>query len=594
MDGFWQRLRQRKLVQWALAYVAAAFAFIQVLDVIAQRFGWPDRVEKLIILALAVGFLVMLVLAWYHGEKGAQRIGGGELLIIALLLAIGGGALWAYTRAPATAAAKRVPSVAAAAAAPASAPAPFHPPADTLVVLPFTNLGGDPKQQYFSDGITEELTNTLGQNTGLRVIAWDTASKFRNSTQSATDIGRQLDVANVLTGKVLRQGNEVRVIVELVNATSGYQVWASHYDDNLKNIFGVQDKISASIADALKVKFAAARAVHTVNPQAYDLVQQARALMNKALSGAPLEKARSLLERAVALDPDYADAHAELAAAWWDLSAYTTISPKMILSKSRAEAHHALALEPNNVEALLVLAAADGIRGKYAEAAAGYRRVLELDPSNALAHLNYALLLPTRQAMAETQQAVRLDPDSTSAQNNLAVGYLNLGEYAKALPLSLTVMKMDPHSVGSAFSLAMNYALLHRHEDAVKAFDQVQPDTALGKALVAAGKLAYQSVLDPKLHAQALAAADSLHQRTNLDPDSLYNLFQVYLVLGEKSVALQLLDRSCAPVPFDCADFAVNPTYIPLRRDPRFEALEKKYDVIARLPASATPVSSSP
>jgi TolB-like protein len=96
--------------------------------------------------------------------------------------------------------------------------AAFNPPADTLVVLPFANLGGDPKRQYFSDGITEELTNALGQNTGLRVIAWDTASKYRDSKQSATDIGKALDVANVLTGKILRQGSEVRVIVELVNA----------------------------------------------------------------------------------------------------------------------------------------------------------------------------------------------------------------------------------------------------------------------------------------------------------------------------------------------------------------------------------------
>jgi len=95
VDGFWGRLKQSKLVQWALAYIAAAFAVVQGLDVIAQRFGWPERIEKVIILALAVGFLVALVLAWYHGERGAQRVGGSELLIIALLLAIGGGVLWA-------------------------------------------------------------------------------------------------------------------------------------------------------------------------------------------------------------------------------------------------------------------------------------------------------------------------------------------------------------------------------------------------------------------------------------------------------------------------------------------------------------------
>ena len=99
-SAFWVGLKQRKLVQWALAYVAAAFAFVQGLDVVAQRFGWPDRVEQVIILALAIGFFVALVPAWYHGERGVQRVDGAELLIIALLLAIGGGALWVYARAP--------------------------------------------------------------------------------------------------------------------------------------------------------------------------------------------------------------------------------------------------------------------------------------------------------------------------------------------------------------------------------------------------------------------------------------------------------------------------------------------------------------
>src|SRR6185312_10943122 len=100
MTEFIARLKQRKLVQWALAYVAASFALIQVLDVVAQRFAWPDQLERILILALAIGFLVALVLAWYHGERGAQRVTGTELLILALLLAIGGGLLWRYERAP--------------------------------------------------------------------------------------------------------------------------------------------------------------------------------------------------------------------------------------------------------------------------------------------------------------------------------------------------------------------------------------------------------------------------------------------------------------------------------------------------------------
>jgi tetratricopeptide (TPR) repeat protein len=239
-------------------------------------------------------------------------------------------------------------------------------------------------------------------------------------------------------------------------------MWSHHYDDSLANMFQVQDKITASIADALKVKFASLGTTRSVNPEAHDLVLKARALIEKGRSAAP--------------------------------------------------------------------------------------------------H---------------------------------ATNYLDLGEYAQALAPSLALIKLAPHSASAAFGLAQSYALLHHNQDAARAFDLVQPDTPLGKQLSAAGKLAYQSVLDPKLHAQALAAADALCKRSDLDPDSLYNLVIVYLVLDKKDIALDLLDRSCAPTPFSCNDFAINPTYIPLRGDPRFEAMAKKYDATSQ-PAASASTSASP
>jgi TolB-like protein len=201
----------------------------------------------------------------------------------------------------------------ASASSPASAP--FNPPAGTLAVLPFTNLNGDPKQQYFSDGITEELTNALGQNAALTVIAWDSASKFRNSHESTNAVGVALNVANLVNGSIERENGAVRVIAELVDTRTGKQLWSDHYDDSAANVFQVQDKISAAIAAALNVKFAALGPAPTVNPKAHDLVLQAHALIETARTAAPIEQARALLEQAIALDPGYADAHAKLAGA---------------------------------------------------------------------------------------------------------------------------------------------------------------------------------------------------------------------------------------------------------------------------------------
>jgi len=638
--GFLEELKRRHVWRIAVGYAVAAWLLVQVATQVFPFFNIPNWSVRLVVVVLAIGFPVAVLLAWVYEvtpeglrrtaptdspdarpEYASRQIGRKLNTVIIAVLVLGVALLGWRLLALRHAGPARVSAAAAGISSPdevkrnpgaasatlpdsvASAvpfgprkpaqPAAFNPHADTLVVLPFANLGGDPKQQYFSDGITEELTNALGQNTALRVIAWDTASKYRDSKQSATDIAKALDVANVLTGKILRQGSEVRVIVELVNAATGYQTWSSHYDDSLSNIFHVQDKITASISDALKVKFASARAAPTVNPEAHDLVLKARAIMQTARYAAPYEQARKLLEQAIAIAPDYADAHALLARAWNDLVQYSTMSLKVTLPKVREEANKALQLDPNNVDAILALASADLSEGKNVEARKGFQRAIGLDASNATAHLDYGLLLPPKESLAETLEAVRLDPDNATAQNNLATFYMNVGAYQKALAPSLALANLAPHGVSSAFGLALNYALLHRDQDAAEAFDLVRPDTLLGRQLVAAGKLAYQSVLDPKLRPQALAVADTLHQRADLDPDSLYDLFMVYLVLDKKDIALDLLDRSCAPTPFSCADFATNPTYIPLRGDPRFDALEKKYAAPAPSAASQ-PVASAP
>ncbi|HEY7872378.1 MAG TPA: hypothetical protein VIC31_06610, partial [Rudaea sp.] len=203
MADLLQRLRERKLVQWAVAYVAFAFASIQGLDVIAQQFGWPEGLRRGITLALIVGFFVVLVLAWYHGERGAQKVTGTELLILALLLAIGGGLLWRYTHSAQSS------SVAASTAPPATVV-----PEKSVAVLPFVNMSGDPKEDYFSDGITEEILNALAQTPDLQVAARTSAFAFKGKNEDLRKIGEVLDVATVLEGSVQKSGDEVRITAQ--------------------------------------------------------------------------------------------------------------------------------------------------------------------------------------------------------------------------------------------------------------------------------------------------------------------------------------------------------------------------------------------
>jgi tetratricopeptide (TPR) repeat protein len=295
-----------------------------------------------------------------------------------------------------------------------------------------------------------------------------------------------------------------------------------------------------------------------------------------------------LLEQAIGLDPDYAEAHAALARVWLDLTYYSTLPLKDGLPKARAEAHRALTLDPDSVTAIIALGVADRAEGKRAEAKASFRHAIELDPSNAHAHLDYALMLSMQQQLAETLEAVQLDPGNATAQSNLANDYLDLGAYAQAVPPAQATLRLDPKSADTALGLAETYALLHRNAEAVKAFDLAQPETPLAKALIAAGRLSYQSVLEPARHAQALAAVDALSRRADLDPSSLGDVIQLELVLGEKHSALALLPGNCASGPVSCNDLSINPLFLPLHGEPRFEALVKQYDIVSKPAASAS------
>ena len=614
-QGFFEELKRRHVWRVAIAYAVAGWLLIQVATQVFPFFNIPNWSVRLVVLLIVIGFPIAVVLAWAFEitPEGVRRTAPGHspdareahethavgrklntIIITILILAV---ALLGWrllvvqpTAAPA---AKLTAAPAAAVNSPAVMPAAFNPPADTLVVLPFVNLSNDKSQQYFSDGITEELTNALGQNTGLKVIAWDTASHYRDAAQPATAVGKALNVANVLTGKILRQGNDVRVIVELVNARTGYQLWSNHYDDSLANVFQVQDQISAAIAGALKVKFASLGPTRTVNPQAHDLVLKARALVNKARTAVPIEQARKLYEQAIALDPDYADAHAFLAGVWNDLTEVSTLSLKEALPKAREEANKALALDPRNVEALIVLGTANESEGKNAEARTYFERALAIDPSNANAHVGYGTVLPLKQALAQNLEAVQLDPDSAPAQNNLLVAEQDSGEIAQALAPAQASMRLDPTSADSAMGLALIYTLMHRNGDAVKAFDLAKPNTELAKALVAAGRLTYQSLIDPKLHAQALAAVEALRQRTDLDPESMGDVQQLELALGQNQIALEQMPQECAASPVGCNDLSINPLWLPLRGQPRFQALVKQYDTVSKPAAAATATPAS-
>lgn len=582
--GFFARLKQHHTYQVAVAYGTFIAVAIQVVARAFPYFGWAAAIPFVVIVLLA-GFPVALVLAWMlvkpkdpdrytSWQKAHWKLGAALSAVVVIAVVISGFYAWRFSE-------RHTERVTAEQTAKLAVPA-FNPPADSLVVLPFANLSGDPKQQYFSDGITEELTDALGQNPSLRVIAWETASKFRTAQTEPAEIGEQLNVANILHGSIEREGDKLRITAELVDTRTNYQLWSHHYDDTFADIFKVQDQVSEAIANALKVEFAQADlyAGGTRNPKAHELVLQSRALLNKR-DVASLSAAQKVLEQAITLDSGYADAHALLSRTLLRLALSSDLPFKATLPKIRAEAEKALALNPHDADAWVALGVADNSADPpdVAKARAEYRQALALDPSNASAHVDYGIILPLKPGLAEYLEATQLDPTDESAWNNLAVAAQDLGDWAQVVRASEALRKLNPKNVDSAFGLAYAYLQLRQPDKMVVAFNQVKASTPLDQEQVDTGRLTYRALADPALRPRALAALKNLNRhQSNLDVAG--NLLLMYLPLGEAAAALRLLERICPADPIGCNDLGVNPAYQSLHGDPRFQKLAKKYTTV--------------
>jgi TolB-like protein/Tfp pilus assembly protein PilF len=494
--SFFVELKQRKLVQWMLAYVAAAFALLQGVDIVAQRFAWPEQTMRIVILALTLGLFVTLVLAWYHGERGAQRISGTELLSIGLVLAMGGALLWRYTgwRGPA-------PTAASAPLAAALAGGPIDP--KSVAVLAFANLSNEKNNESFADSVSEELLNVLGKVRGLKVTARTSAFHFKGKDVPIPEIGRQLGVAYVVEGSVRRSGEMVRIAAQLIKAADGFQVWSDDFNRDLKDIFAVQEEIAGLIAKNLELKLGVQNQLPP-DPQAYQLYLEAVRLWG--LRNIPsLERAEQLLQRAIALQPDYARAQAAMGFVLSVRSAELGNDPLMGEGRDLNEqalhwAERALTLDPNLAEAYAAKGNALENLGHWTECKEAYRRSIELDPNFATAHQWYSRNLSEEgnieEAMFEMKRAVELDPLAPRILDNYGANLIWLGKYADALAVLEQALAIQPGSAQALSFKAMGLVRSGRVKEGTTILEELvrRPDQpgwtpiALAEALLASGR----------------------------------------------------------------------------------------------------------
>jgi adenylate cyclase len=564
-------------VQWALAYVAAAFALLQGIDIVAAKFAWPDSVERILILAACIGFFVALLLAWYHGERGAQKVSGTELLLLALLLVIGGGLLWKYGAKPA-------PSSTIASAAPATPAANNTVIADrkAIAVLPFVNMSGDKDNQYFSDGVSEEILNVLAKTPDLHVAARTSSFSFQGQHLEIPEIAHALNVRMVLEGSVRKQGERVRITAQLIDAKTGFHVWSETYDRDLKDIFVIQDEIARSIGDALEVKLADApepgkNSVGTTNLKAYDLYLRGMALWQTREED-KLWQAIDLFEQATVADPKFAQGYAGLALAYSVIGDYTNRMPYAeTLLRANDNAQRTLLLDPTSAEAYAALGNVARAEHRRATADLLLLRSTKLSPSFATAYQWRGTLLMSNgdldAGLTALEHASQLDPLSLIVAENHAFALRTLGRYAEAKALCLRALELAQNNVGCMEDVVLAELQLGESDAARSMFERLA--TAQNPSASAQGKELVEALAGHgDRHDLALRYAAKPFD-SYLDPASgnalqRYDIPEVLMLLGEHELTLDYLER-LAVQSGGSADWSVMLSAMdPIRCDPRF------------------------
>jgi TolB-like protein/Flp pilus assembly protein TadD len=472
-DSAWDKLRRRKVVQWGIAYAAGAWGFLQGLEYVSGLLNWPDQLQKVAGLALLSGLPIVLVLAWYHGDRGEQRVSRTEFAILTLLFMLGGGLFWRYQH---TIESPTVVVTATSATLPkATIPVDSGP---SIAVLPFVNRSAKSDDAFFVDGIHDDILTQLSKVSALKVISRTSVERFRDTKLPLQDVAKQLGVKSILEGGVQRGGDRVRVTVQLIDAATDAHLWAETFDRDLtaENVFAIQSEVAAAIAGALRAELTAGEkarvdAVPTQSIEAWESYQLGKQRMARR-SSESLAEAGKFFRKAIEHDPQFALAHVGLADVLQlqiELSGAPLVATLAQADKSVAEA---LRLQPDLSEAW---ASAGGIaieRQAADDAETKFRRAIEINPNNVTARHWYGILLRDTgrydESLEQIERAVALDPLSSTKRLALSGVLEAQGRFRDAESAYRKAVTIDPLLPGSYRRLALLTAyVLGRPADAV-------------------------------------------------------------------------------------------------------------------------------
>jgi TolB-like protein/Tfp pilus assembly protein PilF len=561
--GFIAELTRRRVFRTLVAYGIAAFAVLQIIEPIMHGLHWPDAVLSYVVVALALGFPIVVALAWAFDinagriERTPTESPRSGLRGVGLALALLG--------------------IGVVAAVPVvyffmlrkNAPAPAE--GTSIAVLPFANLSSDKDNEYFSDGITEDLISNLANIEGLRVASRTAVFALKGKAAGVQEIGTQLNVKTLLEGSIRREGTALRVTAQLIDVKDGFHLWSKTYDRELNSIFAVEEEIAGSIAEALRRKLVGLKPA-TVSVEAHDLYLKGLFFANKR-SAEGLRKAQGFYEQAIARDPRYALAFTGLADVLTLRAEYDVVPAAEILSKAKRAARQALELDPGLAEAHASLGLIAIHELDWSTAMNEHRTAIEMKPDYAMARMWYALVLAATgkfpQAREELEVARRLDPTSAIINTNLAYACEGTHDYQCATEQFRKTLEMNPDFEPARSGLAYAYAMRGQSAEALAEVDKLERGS--NGDLWSSTRALILAISGRREEASALLSA--LEKRSGPAAVPFGVRAQIWAALGDKQRALALLEEACAAHEMDLMLLKVHPVFDGLRSEPRFKSV---------------------
>ena len=595
--SFFSELKRRNVLRMAGLYLIGSWLITQVADTILPMFGAPDWIARSMVIILGIGFIPAIAIAWIfeltpEGLKRDSEVDSEQsiapqtgrkmerLILVLFALTLLFLIFDKFILSP-----QRETELVEQTTEQISNQSKSKINPHSIAVLPFVNMSGDKNNEYFSDGISEEILNVLARVPSLQVAARTSSFSFKGENKEIPEIAKELNVRLVLEGSVRKQGERVRITAQLIDASNGYHLWSQTYDRDLRDIFAVQDEIAAQIVSELKLRLEpknqTKRHSGTKNIKAYDLYLRGNALWQKR-GDDNLWQAKDLFEAAIAEDSKFVQAWGGLALTYAVLPDYSNkISYTDAILFGHRAALHTLILDANLPEAYAALSSLEFLTAGNTISIALLNRAIELRPSFATAYQWLGTLLvplgKIEEGLAAGKKALELDPRSTIVANNYAQMLMIVGRNKDAISTCLPSLQYAPQSELCSSVLAMAYLLDGNRKKSREFFNIWANQSPIkgAKKQVTELFMALQDGNNRHSFALQLSQADS-KSAYDIDSGNMIDYFQIptlLILLDEKQLALQYISLASTQRMGALSWGMLPPVMDPIRCEPRFQKI---------------------